>query len=249
MEWKDKVIVITGGTRSLGKSIAFSFAKLGAKVIIGYRSSKEEAIECVDELQQNTNNLEVFCKKIDVKDYNNVQNAFREIVDDHGSIDVLVNNAALSNAGAILTTPVDYWQELIDTNIVGSINCIKAACSNMLLLQKGSIINIASVAGLVGIDRLSVYSATKSGIIGLTRALGKEFAPYNVRINAIAPGYIEDTGMVNRIPDLQLQNFKKKIAMRRLGKASEIAEAVIFLSSDKASYITGQTLVVDGGLI
>lgn len=249
MDWKEKVVIITGGSRSLGKSIALSFAQLGATVIIGYRSSLEEATDCVNEIQRITKNKNVSFKKIDVTDGKEVQKAFIDIIEKEGKIDVLVNNAALSNAGAILTTPLDHWEEIIDTNIIGTINCIKAASSNMLLLQKGVIINISSVAGLVGMDRLGVYSATKSGVIGLTRSLGKEFAPYNVRINAIAPGYIEGTGMVNRIPEKQREELKNKIAMQRFGEASEIAETVVFLSSDKASYITGQTLVVDGGLV
>lgn len=250
MEWKEKVVVVTGASKSMGKGIALHFAELGAKVVVGFRSSLADAENCVNDIKDATGNENVTFKKIDVVDRSAVQDAFKEILEEEGRIDVLVNNAGLSNAGALIsTTPLEKWDEIIETNIMGTINCIQAVSLHMLLEKRGSIINISSLAGLVGIEGLSVYSASKAGVIGLIKSLGKEYAPYNVRVNAIAPGFIEDTGMVKRIPEKQMSDFKEKIAMKRLGTSKEIAEAVSYLASDKASYITGQTLVVDGGLM
>lgn len=250
MYWKDKVVVVTGGSKSLGKEITKHFAEMGSQVVFGYRSSIEEAEETLQELKSTTGNENIDYKRLDVTNRELVQKTFSEIFEEKGTIDVLINNAGVSNAGALLpTTPLEKWDEIIETNITGVINCIHAVSLHMLMEKKGSIINISSLAGLVGVDRLSVYGASKAGVIGLTRALGKEYAPYNVRVNSIAPGYIEDTGMVHRIPEKVMEEYKSKIAMGRLGKMKDIAEAASFLASEKASYITGQTLVVDGGLM
>ncbi len=250
MDWQDKVVVVTGGSKSLGKEITRHFSELGAQVIFGYRSSEAEAKQTLQELKSSTKNENINYKNIDVTNRESVKKAFKEIFDEKGKIDTLINNAGVSNAGALLpTTSLEKWDEIIQTNIMGVINCIHAVSLQMLMKKNGSIVNISSLAGLVGMDRLSVYSASKAGVIGLTRSLGKEYAPYNVRVNAIAPGYIADTGMVHRIPEDTMKQYKGKVAMNRLGEAKDIAEAASFLASEKASYITGQTLVVDGGLM
>ncbi|USG66591.1 3-oxoacyl-ACP reductase FabG [Brevibacillus ruminantium] len=245
---KQNVVLVTGASKSLGKAIASHFSEAGDRVVLGYRSSLKEAEQAAQEIQEKTGNEAVSFVKLDVMDRQQVQDAVQEIIKSFGNIDVLVNNAGVSYGGALIpSNPLDKWEEIVQTNIIGTINCIHAVSLHMLLEQKGSIVNIASVAGLIGMDRLSAYSASKAGVVGLTRSLGKEYAPYNVRVNAVAPGYTEDTGMVDRIPEDQMNQFRKRIAMGRLGQAREIAEAVSFLASDKASYITGQTLVVDGG--
>lgn len=250
MEWKDKVVFVTGASKSLGKEISHHFAELGSRLILGYRSSLEEVQNVVKYIKERSGNPDVTYVKLDVNDYAQVQEAVQGIIDNYGKIDVLVNNAGVSYGGALIpSNSLENWREIINTNIMGTINCIHAVSFHMLTEQKGSVINISSVAGLTGMERLSAYSASKSGVIGLTRSLGKEYAPYNVRVNSVAPGYIENTGMVNRIPKDQMEAFERKIAMRRLGTAKEVAEAVSFLASEKASYITGQTLVVDGGLM
>ncbi|CAM4057141.1 3-oxoacyl-ACP reductase [Bacillus manliponensis] len=250
MEWKSKVILITGASKSLGREIAHHFAELGGRVILGYRQSLEEVQNTVMHIKATTGNEQVEYVKLDVNEFSQVQDTIQGIINTYGRIDVLINNAGVSYGGALIPgNPIDKWKEIIDTNVMGTINCIHAVSFHMLTEQKGSIINISSVAGLTGMERLSAYSASKAGVIGLTRSLGKEYAPYNVRVNAVAPGYTENTGMVDRIPEDQMEKFKKKIAMQRLGTAKEVAEAVSFLASEKASYITGQTLVVDGGLM
>lgn len=249
MEWSEKVVVVTGGSKGIGKGISHHFAELGAKIVIGYRSSLMEIQKVVNDMRKTTGNNHITFEKMDVTDRESIKSAFQNILNSHKKIDVLVNNAGISfGGGLLLDNTNEKWEKIIKTNITGTINCINAVSLHMLTQQSGVIINIASVAGLVGVDRLSVYGASKAGVIGLTRSLGKEYARYNVRVNAIAPGYVEDTGMVDGIPEQQMKKFKKKIAMNRLGTAKEIAEAVSFLASDKSSYVTGQTLVVDGGL-
>lgn len=185
---------------------------------------------------------------MDVRDYKSVEEVFSQIIKDYGTIDILVNNAAVSAERALAINSLDNWADILSTNIMGTINCIKAVSLHMLLERKGSITNISSVAGIKGLPKLSSYSASKAGIIGLTRSLSKEFASYNVRINVVAPGYIADTRMFNQIEEKDLLEYKKQIDLNRFGQPEEIAKAVCFICSDDASYITGHTLVVDGGL-
>lgn len=250
MEWAEKIVVVTGASKGIGKSISQHFSELGATVVLGYRSSLQEIQQVVNEIKESTNNPNVTFEKMDVTDRESIKAAFQNILEQHGKVDVLVNNAGVSYGGALIpSNPIEKWEEILETNIMGTVNCIHAISFHMLMEQSGSIINMASLSGLVGVERLSAYCASKAGVIGLTRALGKEYAPYNVRVNAIAPGYIEDTGMVDSIPEPQMKEFRKNIAMKRLGTAKEVAEAVSFLASDKSTYITGQTLVVDGGLM
>lgn len=250
MSWDSHVVVVTGASKRLGAGMANHFASLGATVILGYRSSQEEIQELVRKIQESTGNERIAYERIDVNDRDEVQSAFQRILSTYGRIDVLVNNAGVSYGGALIpSNPVEKWEEIIHTNIMGTINCIHAVSLHMLTEQRGSIINIASLAGLVGMDRLSAYSASKAGVIGLTRSLGKEYARFGVRVNAVAPGYINNTGMVDRIPEDQMAEFKKKIAMGHLGEVDDVAEAVAFLASPQSKYITGQTLVVDGGLM
>ncbi|NQD67337.1 SDR family oxidoreductase [Bacillus haikouensis] len=250
MSWDNRVVVVTGASKRLGAGISKHFASLGSTVILGYRSSLEEIKEIVNEIKESTNNENVFYEKFDVNNRDEVQEAFQRIISEHRFIDILVNNAGVSYGGALIpSNPVEKWEEIIQTNIMGTINCIHAVSLHMLTEQRGSIINISSLAGLVGMDRLSAYSASKAGVIGLTRSLAKEYARFGVRVNAVAPGYIENTGMVDRIPENQMKEFNKKIAMGHLGEINDVAEAISFLASTKAKYITGQTLVVDGGLM
>lgn len=250
MIWKNEVILITGANQGLGQGMARHFAKLGATVILGYRSSIDQIKKVVEQIKEESNNQNIYFEQIDVNNRAMIDSAIHSIIENHKKIDVLVNNAGVSYGGALIpSNPVEKWDEIVQTNVMGPINCIHAVSLHMLTENKGSIINISSLAGLVGLERLSAYSASKAGVIGLTRSLGKEYAPFNVRVNAVAPGYIESTGMVDRIPENQMKEFKKKIAMGHLGKVEDVAEAVVFLASSQSKYITGQTLVVDGGLM
>lgn len=161
----------------------------------------------------------------------------------HRRVDILVNNAGVGDAAAVLPTgPVEEWAAPVRTN------CIKAASAYLLMSGRGAIVNVACIAGITGIAGLSGYAASKAGILGMTRALSREYARHRVRVNAVAPGYTADTGMVARIDDVSLKEIVGRVALERLARPEEIAAAVAFLASDEAAYITGHTLVVDGGL-
>jgi 3-oxoacyl-[acyl-carrier protein] reductase len=249
LELKGKVIFVTGGSSGIGKSIGLHLGRLGADVVIGYRSNEQAALEVVNTLISEQPDAVSTRFQLDIKNYEQVTSVVDKIINTYGKIDVLVNNAAVGVEGAVIpTNPVEDWVDVIETNLIGSFYCIKAVSLHMLLARKGSIINIASVAGLTGIERLSSYCASKAGLIGLTKSLSKEFAPYDVRVNAVAPGYTLDTGMIDRIDEDELQKIKERVPLGRFADPKEIAEVVSFLSSDRSSYINGQTLVVDGGL-
>lgn len=244
---KGKIAVVTGGSQGIGRAIAIRLAELGSKVIITYLNNHIEANKTIEEIN-NKFQSDSKALQLDVRDYKSVEEVFSQIIKDYGTIDILVNNAAVSAERALAINSLDNWADILSTNIMGTINCIKAVSLHMLLERKGSITNISSVAGIKGLPKLSSYSASKAGIIGLTRSLSKEFASYNVRINVVAPGYIAGTRMFNQIEEKDLLEFKKQIDLKRFGQPEEIAKAVCFICSDDASYITGHTLVVDGGL-
>lgn len=242
-----KIAVVTGGSQGIGRAIARRLAELGSKVIITYLNNHIEAKKTIEEIN-NKYKTESKALLLDVRDYKSVEEVFKQIIKDYGTIDILINNAAVSAERALAINSLDNWNDILLTNIMGTINCIKAVSLHMLMEGKGSITNISSIAGVKGLPKLSSYSASKAGIIGLTRSLSKEFASYNVRINVVAPGYISDTRMFNQIEDKDLLEYKKQIDLKRFGQPEEIAKAVCFICSDDASYITGHTLVVDGGL-
>ncbi|MEU8122408.1 3-oxoacyl-ACP reductase family protein [Spirillospora sp. NPDC049024] len=248
-ELKGRVALVTGGSSRIGAAICRRLGgELGATVVVGYRSDEESARSVVEELRD-TACPAAEARRMDITDYAAVTGVMRDVASAHGGIDVLVNNAALGIAGAVLpTNPVEDWTDVIETNLIGAFHCIKAVSLYMLVARTGSIVNIASIAGLTGIDGLSAYCASKAGLIGMTRALAREYAPHGVRVNAVAPGYTADTGMVDRIDDERLAEFSSRIAMGRLGRPDEIADAAAFLATDRSSYVTGQTLVADGGL-
>lgn len=244
----DKVAFVTGGSRGIGKEICKQFVRHGAKVVVGYHSNVEMAEELVQTLGKQYPGAKLMAKQIDVTDYRQVHQVITETVERFGQIDVLVNNAAIGIEGAVIpTNPMDDWVKVIETNLIGTLHCIKAASLHMLLAQSGSIVNVASIAGISGIERISSYCASKAGVIGLTKSLSKEYAPYKVRVNAVAPGYTEDTGMLYRIPEDQLKKIKDRVPLQRFAHPEEIVDSVSFLASDQSSYITGQTLIVDGG--
>lgn len=244
---KGKIAVVTGGSQGIGRAIAIRLAELGSKVIITYLNNHIEANKTIEEIN-NKFQSDSKALQLDVRDYKSVEEVFSQIIKDYGTIDILVNNAAVSAERALAINSLDNWADILSTNIMGTINCIKAVSLHMLLERKGSITNISSVAGIKGLPKLSSYSASKAGIIGLTRSLSKEFASYNVRINVVAPGYIAGTRMFNQIEEKDLLEYKKQIDLKRFGQPEEIAKAVCFICSDDANYITGHTLVVDGGL-
>jgi 3-oxoacyl-[acyl-carrier protein] reductase len=248
MDLTGQVAVVTGASAGIGRAISERLAADGATVVVCYHTDEAGARDTAARIRDKGFPEPSICR-VDIADHTDAERAVGEITARHKRVDVLVNNAGVGAPSAMVPmNPVDDWMAAVQTNLVGSMHVIKAVSLPMLMARSGSIVNITSIAGTVGIPGLSGYCASKAGIEGMTRALSREFAPYGVRVNALAPGYTAETGMVARIDDKRLKSFLSRIAMARLGTPREIANAVAFLAGDEASYVTGQTLTVDGGL-
>lgn len=241
----EKVVIVTGGSGGIGSAIIRGFAKKRAKVYFTYKNNEEHAKALEDELNEFGN---VKSYKMDVIDGNEVKEVFQSIYKENGKIDILVNNAGVTNDGFLMLMSEENWDKVIDTNLKGVFTCSKAALPCMISKKKGVIINISSVAGLMGVSAQTNYCASKFGVIGMTRALAKEVANKNIRVNAVAPGYI-DTDMVKKVPSHIRDKFVDSIPCKRMGTPENIADVVMFLASEQSSYIMGQTIVVDGGLL
>lgn len=240
---QDKVAIVTGGTRGIGRATVFEFIQNGAKVVFTYLKSDESAGIILDEIKELSGEAEAI--KADVRDYKEAKRVIEETINKFGTVDILVNNAGIIKDKALMMMEPSEWQEVIDTNLTGYFNMAKACIVTMLKQKSGNIVNISSIAGVVGTPRQVNYSSAKAGIIGLTKSLAKEVGPYNIRVNAVAPGYIE-TDMTKDLK--QKENLLKMIPCARFGKPEEVAKIVSFLASGKAGYITGQVIKVDGGL-
>ncbi len=267
MNFKDQVVWVTGSTRGIGKNIATAFAKAGATVIITGRS-EEAAKKAGDELHsQGLNSVGMGC---DVTNMQSVHETVNKILDKHNRIDILVNNAGITKDNLLLRMSESDWDDVINTNLRGVFNCTKVVAKAMLKQasakgkqgsppkadqpaadasggRKGKIINIASIIGITGNAGQANYAASKAGIIGFTKSLAKELASRAITVNAIAPGYIT-TDMTNKLNDQARETLLKNIPLGRLGQPSDVSGVCLFLASSDADYITGQTIVVDGGL-
>jgi len=240
---KNKVAVVTGGSRGIGRAIVLELIHHGAKVAFTYIKSDEAASQLIDEIRKLKG--EAIAIKKTSREFNSAREIIKETLDKFGSLDILVNNAGIIKDKALMIMEPSEWQEVIDTNLTGYFNMAKASIVTMMKQKSGNIINISSVAGIVGMPRQTNYAASKAGIIGFTKALAKEVAPYNIRVNAVAPGYIE-TDMTKDLKDKD--TLLAKIPAGRLGKSEEVAKLVSFLVSENSNYITGQVIKVDGGL-
>ena len=244
MRLKDKVIVVTGGTRGLGKSIVTHLAREGAIVYCNFLKSKEEAESLVREGE--SRGERIFSIQTDVANLEEVERMADEIYRKWERIDVLVNNAGITRDELLISMERKDWDLVINTNLGGVFNCTKAVAKYMITQKSGRIINISSIAGERGGRGQSNYAASKGGINAFTRAVAMELAPKGITVNAIAPGVIEtdmSSQVIRRAKDIILDS----IALRRMGKAEEIAHVVVFLASDESSYITGEIIHVDGG--
>lgn len=243
--FEGKTVFVTGASRGLGASMARAFAAEGANVWIGYRVRENEASETATSIEKAGGKAQ--CVAFDMRRPEDVEKAFDTVIKDAGTLDVLVNNAAVNRDGPFAIMDESAWIDVIDADLNGTARCCKAGIRAMWRARKGAIVNIASIAGPMASPGQANYAASKGGIIALTRTLGAELAPKGIRVNAVVPGLI-DAGMTTKVDSRFLDEKRKRIPAGRLGHADEVARAVLFLASDEASYIIGQALVVDGGL-
>lgn len=240
-----KTAVVTGASRGIGCAIAIELAKEGANVVVNYSGSKEKAEEVVSEIEKLGS--KAIAVQANVSNAESVQNLMNEAIEQFGSIDILVNNAGITRDNLIMRMKEEEWDEVINTNLKGVFLCTKAVTRQMMKQRSGRIINISSVVGVLGNAGQANYVAAKSGVIGLTKSTARELASRNILVNAIAPGYI-GTEMTDALPEDVKKAITDQIPLSKIGNPEQIAKAVVFLASDDSSYITGQTLHVDGGL-
>lgn len=245
MSFSGKVVIVTGSSRGIGKSIALAFAKGGASVVISGRSQAN-----LNEVQKEieaarTKSLAVIA---DVANADEAKMMIEKTIDTFGRIDILVNNAGITRDNLLFRLSEEDWDAVLDTNLKGAFNCIKAAARPMMKNKGGVIINITSVVGQTGNAGQANYAASKAGMIGLTKSVAKELASRNIRSNAVAPGFII-TDMTENLNEKVREDLIKSIPLGSLGSVEDVADLVLFLSSDKAKYITGQVINVDGGMV
>lgn len=245
MNSSDKVVLVTGGATGIGKAISQAFAKEGYRLVIHYNSSKDAAETLKNEVESWGG--VALTIKADISQFVECERLIKEVLEAFGRIDVLVNNAGITDDGLILRMSEVQFDRVINTDLKAVWALSKHVARPMLKQGSGRIINIASVSGLLGNAGQSNYSAAKAGVIGLTKSLAREFASKSITVNAIAPGFI-DTDMTRKLSEQIIETAVKNIPLQRMGTANEVAAATIFLASESSSYITGQTLCVDGGL-
>ena len=242
---KRKIALVTGASRGIGRSIALELAKTGSYVIVNYSSSPDAAQETLNAIREVGGDGELL--QFGVQDSQAVENAFDGIKSRHGKLDILVNNAGISKDGLVLRMKDEEWLSTLAVNLNGSFFCARAAARLMLKSKWGRIINISSVVGEMGNAGQVPYVSSKSGIIGMTKALARELASRNVTVNAVAPGFIE-TDMTAALDEKLRAEHMKSIPLGRYGQGEEVAKLVAFLASDSAAYITGQTISINGGM-
>ena len=243
---KNKVALVTGAGRGIGKEIAKTLASCGAFVIGNYSSSPEAAEQNVKEIIKHGGMAApVQC---DVSDFDACGKMMEMIINNYGHLDILVNNAGITRDGLIMKMSEEDFDRVLDTNLKGAFHTIRHASRYFLKRKSGKIINISSVSGVMGNAGQANYAASKAGVIGLTKSAAKELASRQITVNAIAPGYI-DTDMTAVLSDSVKESVQSSIPLKRMGTAQDIAQAAVFLASDKASYITGQVLSVNGGMV
>ena len=241
-----KVAVVTGASGGIGRAIALAFGKAGASVAVHYNGNEAKAAAVKAEIEEAGGKAEIF--RCNVADFDACSDFIKSVVKTFGKIDTLVNNAGITRDGLVMGMSEEDFDAVIDTNLKGSFNCIRFASRQMMRKKYGRIINITSVSGVAGNAGQTNYSASKAGLIGLTKSVAKELASRNITANAIAPGFVK-TEMTDVLSDEVKEAAMKQIPLGRFAEPEDIANAAVFLASDMASYITGQVLLVDGGMV
>lgn len=242
---KDKVALITGGSRGIGESIVRQFADMGADIAFTYRSSSESAERIATEASADGRNVKAY--QSDAANFDQAGDLVKRVIEDFGKIDILINNAGITKDNLMLRMGEDQWDQVIEVNLKSVFNLTKHVLRHMLKARSGSIINMSSVVGVFGNAGQANYAASKAGIIGFTKSIAKEVGSRGIRCNAIAPGFIE-TDMTGELSEAVVQGYIDNIPLKRLGSGADIANACAFLGSDMGSYISGQTLSVCGAL-
>lgn len=240
-----KVALVTGASRGIGKAIAVALANEGATVIVNYNGSKERAEQVVSEIEGNGGKAEAI--GCNVSDFAASEEMVKQILDKYGKVDILVNNAGITRDNIIMRMSEQDFDDVLNTNLKGAFNTIRHLSRNFLKNKSGKIINISSVSGVIGNPGQANYSASKAGVIGLTKSVARELASRGICVNAVAPGFIE-TEMTKAMPENVLESAKASIPLGRIGQVDDIANMVVFLAGNKSDYITGQVFCVDGGM-
>ncbi|MCX5702908.1 MAG: 3-oxoacyl-[acyl-carrier-protein] reductase [Candidatus Omnitrophica bacterium] len=245
MRLKDKVALVTGAGRGIGKAIALALAKEGSDIAVADINREDIEKTCleIEQLGRRSQGLQM-----DVTDYVKVEEAVNKILDKFTKVDILVNNAGITKDNLLLRMSQLEWDSVLGVNLKGAFNCLKAVCRPMIKQRAGRIINIASIIGLIGNAGQANYAASKAGLIALTKTAAKELASRNINVNAIAPGFIQ-TEMTASLPEGLKEKMKEAIPLNKFGSPDDVAAVCVFLASEDSSYITGQTIVVDGGMV
>ncbi len=246
MVLKDKIALITGGSRGIGRAIALALAEEGASIAFTFRASLEAAEQVRKEIE--SKGRKALAIQSDAKDINEAQQVVEEVVKSMQRIDILVNNAGITKDTLLMRMSEQDWDDVLDTNLKSAFNFSKAVCRHMMSQREGKIINISSISGVIGNAGQVNYSSAKAGMIGMTKSLAKELASRNIQVNAIAPGFV-DTDMTVKLTSQQREALLNMIPMKRTAKPEEIANVAVFLASPASNYMTGQVLCVDGGIV
>ncbi|MGE5473102.1 MAG: 3-oxoacyl-[acyl-carrier-protein] reductase [Ignavibacteriales bacterium] len=246
MSLKGKTAVITGSSRGIGRAIALKLADMGADIVLN-ATVNSDAIDQVEK-EIKAKGVKVLTIKCDISNFEEVEKLFEEVIKQFGKVDILVNNAGITKDGLLLRMNENDWNEVLDTNLKSVFNCTKIVSKVMIKNKSGKIINMSSISGITGAAGQTNYSASKAGVIGFTKAAAREFASRGITVNAIAPGFIQSR-MTDKLPEQIKEEYLSNIPLKRFGTPEEVADLVGFLASDKANYITGQVIHIDGGMV